>query len=299
MNKILSQITTKIKADGYRRSTAEALHIIANKLNNTGELNFIGHQHIAHRNLSKYMTFKNKHILEIGGDSSCQSARPFLADGAAQIVVTGLGHIAKEQRGTITVMRADALALSQFFEPCSFDAVYGLSVIEHIRNPKLLLQELHRVLKPNGLAFLEGRAIWSSAKGHHLWIDTGRNSPFRGMATANYFFCPVQNKKSTNPLPDWSHIIYNPDEMAAYLQTKGIPSIDIECIIQWTYHRDEINRLGMTEISEAYTTASFAVLQAETAHIGVPRDIKRKLIEKFGYGIDFSCEGVKYILKKC
>ncbi|MGR0480997.1 MAG: hypothetical protein ACTFAL_06210 [Candidatus Electronema sp. V4] len=80
---------------------------------------------------------------------------------------------------------------------------------------------------------------------------------------------------------------------------KGIKSIDIDCVIEWSCQRDDINRLGMTEISEDIMTSSFVVLKAKTARIGIPRDTKINLVEKFGYGIDFICEGVKYILKKC
>ncbi len=299
MNYFLPQFTNKIKEHGYRRSIADALYIIANKINNREELNWGGHQHLAYKNLAKYMPFQNKRILEIGGNSSCQSTAPFLADGVAQIVVTGLDHIAEEQHGKVTVMKADALSLSNYFEPCSFDAVYGLSVIEHIPNPNLLLQELHRVLKPNGMAFLEGRAIWSSPKGHHLWVENGRNSPFKGRTTANYFFCSVPRRRSINPLPDWSHIIWHKDEMSQYLKMKNIPDSDIKCITEWVYHRNDINRLNITEIAEGYTRSPFAVIEARTAHVFVPHNIRRKLIERCGFGIDFSCEGIRYILKKC
>ncbi|MGR0480998.1 MAG: hypothetical protein ACTFAL_06215 [Candidatus Electronema sp. V4] len=85
-------------------------------------------------------------------------------------------------------------------------------MIEHIRNPKLLFQELHRVLKPNGLAFLEGRAIWSSAKGHRSMDRYREKFPVQRKSYGELFFCPIQNKKSRNPLPGWSHIFYNPDE---------------------------------------------------------------------------------------
>lgn len=304
MNKFLSQLTIKVKAHGYRRSIADALCMIANLINNNGNIYSSGggvHQHIAYKVLSKYISFKNKNILEIGGSSSCQSAKPFLADGAANVVVTGLGHVSKEQEyeeGVLQVVHADALALSKIFEPSSFDVVYGLSVIEHIPHPKLLLQELHRVLRPNGIAFLEGNPIWSSAKGHHLWIGTYSNSPFKGKTTADYFFYPSTTRRSTNPLPDWSHLLFEQKEMIKYLELKNIPKVDIKCIVEWVYCMNEINRMNIKEISESYTTSSFAVLEADAVRVNVPHEIKRKLIDRHGYGIDFGCEGIAYVLKK-
>jgi SAM-dependent methyltransferase len=305
MNKLILNIINKIKVHGYRRSMAEILSTFGNKLNDNNNLNVFGeggHQNLACNVLSRYISFKNKHVLEIGGSLSCQSAKPFFDNGAASVVVTGLGHISKEQTykdGSLTVMHADALELSKIFEPNSFDVVYGLSVIEHIPNPQLLLEELYKVLRPNGMALLQGNPIWSSPKGHHLWIGNYKSSPFKGKVTADYYFYPSEKRKSVNPLPDWSHLLLDSEEMASYLKLKGIPNIDIECIIEWVYRMNEINRLSMKKIAESYTTSPLIVLEANTVRFGVPHEIKRKLTVRYGEGIDFGCEGITYVLQKC
>jgi SAM-dependent methyltransferase len=41
------------------------------------------------------------------------------------------------------------------FEDCSFDAIWSITVLEHIPAPELALEEMRRVLKPGGLLFLK------------------------------------------------------------------------------------------------------------------------------------------------
>ena len=155
------------------------------------------HQLSAHKTLSRYIAFTGKEILEIGGSQSCESAYPFLSDGASRAVVTGLDHIYHEKVDSdhdLVVMRADALNLDSIFAPCSFDVVYGLSIVEHIVNPDRFLSQVHAVLKPGGVAYFEGNPIWSSPKGHHLWVATWGGS----LSTQGNFKLSVQRVPGRN-----------------------------------------------------------------------------------------------------
>ena len=211
------------------------------------------HQTSAYRVLSRYTSFEGKDILEVGGAQSCDSIYPFLKDGATSAVVTGLNHISDEQVSkdyNLRVLRADALKLSSVFKPCSFDVIYGLSIVEHIFQPKTFLEEICTLLKPGGFAYFEGNPIWSSPKGHHLWIATWGGA-YQNKTTANYLFSEWPGQASTNPLPDRSHLLMTASQMGEYLAEKKIPSGDIECIIDWVFRSDEINRINMSEIAEA------------------------------------------------
>ena len=151
---------------------------------------YIRFQKMPHQVLSRYVRIEGKHVLEIGGSQACIAARPFLDDGAARIVVTGLDHISEEGESVdprLSIMKADALDLRSRFAAGSFDLVFGLSIIEHIPQPDRFLEEVHRVLAPGGLAFFEGCPLWSSPLGHHLWVaDWG--GPYKGKTSANYLF---------------------------------------------------------------------------------------------------------------
>ena len=258
------------------------------------------HQLSAYRALSRYSSFNGKNILEIGGAQSCDSAYPFLIDGAASAIVTGLDHISEEKISSeynLRVMRADALKLASIFKPNQFDVVYGLSVIEHIPTPKIFLDQVYSVLKPGGLAYFEGDPIWSSPKGHHLWIATW-GGPYKDKTSANYLFSEWADAASTNPLPNWSHLLMTPSQMKEYLTEKSIPAQDIDCIIDWVYHSNEVNRIDMTKIAEAYTNSGLTVLEANCVRVDVPETTLANLRRQYGDGIDYGINGVTYVLSK-
>jgi len=57
-----------------------------------------------------------------------------------------------QKKGYIQVKIADASAIP--FQDATFDFVFTSEVLEHIENYLLMLQEINRVLKPNGILFL-------------------------------------------------------------------------------------------------------------------------------------------------
>jgi SAM-dependent methyltransferase len=51
-----------------------------------------------------------------------------------------------------------------------FDVVYSWSVFEHVDDPVAMLREVHRILKPSGIFFLQLWPFFSSQHGGHLWL---------------------------------------------------------------------------------------------------------------------------------
>jgi SAM-dependent methyltransferase len=257
------------------------------------------HQLSAHWVLSRYISIHGKDILEIGGSQSGEAAQPFLDAGAASVSITGLDHVTEEKsvNERLRVLRANALSLSEVFEPNSFDVIYGLSIVEHIPSPKVFLSEVHKVLRPGGVAYFEGNPLWSSPRGHHLWVATW-GGLYEGKATANYLFSEFPNTKSTNPLPDWSHLLMTQDQMREHLAALAIPGSDIECIIDWVYLSDQINRISMSEIAESYSSSKLVMLEANTVRSKVPPDIELNLRRQYGDGIDYGTRGISYVFTK-
>ncbi|MFO0960137.1 MAG: class I SAM-dependent methyltransferase [Isosphaeraceae bacterium] len=258
------------------------------------------HQLTAYQVLSRYISFVDKDVLEVGGTQSCESMYPFLRDGAASGVVTGLDHICEEQTDreyNLRVQRADALKLSAIFGPSRFDVVYGLSIVEHIPSPAVFLDEVYTVLRPGGLAYLEGNPLWSSPHGHHVWVATWGGA-YQGRATANYLFSQFPGHTSTNPLPNWSHLLMSPGQMREHLANEKLPQIDIDCIIDWVFSSPEINRLALSDIAAAYGRSKLTVLEANTTRCDVPQDVLAALRERNGEGIDYGLWSVAYVLAK-
>jgi ubiquinone/menaquinone biosynthesis C-methylase UbiE len=296
---VLKRIKNKLKRHRFGRLLASVIRRAGIKTGILDPQKYLGHQSSAHRVLSRYIPFKGKDVLEIGGSQSGESAEPFLKDGAASVTVTGLDRVADKEfvSGQLRFLRADALSLSSVFRPGSFDVLYGLSIVEHIPTPEVLLDEVYRVLKPGGVAYFEGNPIWSSPKGHHLWVSNW-GGPYQRKTTANYLFNEFPDIESTNPLPDWSHLLMTQDQMREYLSAKSLPRVDIECIIDWVYCSDQVNRMNMSEIAEAYTTSRLIVLEANTLRSEVPRDMESALRKHCGEGVDYGVQGVSYVLVK-
>lgn len=85
---------------------------------------------------------------------------------------------------------ADTLAFVQSrpdFLPApndTFDVVFTWSVFEHASEPVQMFQEIHRILKPEGVLFLQLWPFYSSQHGGHAWMTIPepfahlRRSPF-------------------------------------------------------------------------------------------------------------------------
>lgn len=52
----------------------------------------------------------------------------------------------------------------------TFGVVFTWSVFEHVSNPVEMLREVHRILKPDGVLFLQLWPFFNSQHGGHLWL---------------------------------------------------------------------------------------------------------------------------------
>ncbi len=62
------------------------------------------------------------------------------------------------------------LALEQPFEPDTFDRIISFSVLEHVVHPYSVIRELHRVLRPGGLAALSAN-LHRGPRASHLYRE--------------------------------------------------------------------------------------------------------------------------------
>jgi SAM-dependent methyltransferase len=83
----------------------------------------------------------------------------------------GTHYVASDfQSGLDVDVVADAEKLSQTFAPGSVDAVIACSVFEHIRKPWLAAEEIGKVLKPGGMAFIQTHHTYPlHAYPHDYW----------------------------------------------------------------------------------------------------------------------------------
>jgi SAM-dependent methyltransferase len=315
---MLTRLHDAYRRLGPRALSAAALRSVANRLETPGNWQprppagrgtatptlispeYIRFQQMPHRVLSRYVDIQGKRVLEIGGAQACLSARAFLDDGAARVTVTGLDHVSEEGESVdqrLCIMKADALDLHSRFAAGSFDLVFGLSIIEHIPRPDRFLEEVSRVLAPGGLALFEGFPLWSSPLGHHLWVAAWGGA-YEGKTSASYLFTGLSGVASSNPVPDWAHLLMEQTELEEYLVGQSLPASDIACISDWIYRAEDINRLSTADLTQAYTTSGLVVLEAITRRVDVPPHTLERLRHRHGEGCDFGIGGLLYVLSK-
>jgi SAM-dependent methyltransferase len=92
---------------------------------------------------------ENEHrplVLSIGGGDGGSGASA-LSDSSLDIVISDVAL------GASTHLAADAHQLP--FDDGCFDGVVAQAVLEHVLDPWVCVEEIHRVLKPNGLVYAE------------------------------------------------------------------------------------------------------------------------------------------------
>jgi SAM-dependent methyltransferase len=247
--------------------------------------------------LRRFLRLGGKRILEIGGNSSCVAALPFIESGAQSVVVSGLDDIDSYSRAPrgITIETADALHIGKLYGGSSFDCVYGVSVLEHIPEPDLLLENVAAVLVPGGFAFLQGGPLWSGALGHHIWLDD-----YRDQTSSSYHFIPYPGSRAFNPIPDWGHLLMNEACLADILkQDARVSANDINKITDFIFHRQGIiNRVTQGEWLAALNRTTLALCELEYDRINVPDDTLEKLQNQLGLDCDWSVLSMRFVLKK-
>lgn len=193
------------------------------------------------RGFNKDFGFNNKVIMEVGSDLDFAVARVILKLGAVLVyaVNPALPENAHPDDERIVVIRAGAEKTG--LADSSLDAIFGVAVLEHISDPEAVARECARLLKPEGICYLQGNPLWTSAAGHHLWIE-------RSAAGAAYKF-----NDNSRVWDDWEHlVIKNEEEAKERLKAKGVPEQDLGEIIYATWKHPHISRKTPTEIANSF-----------------------------------------------
>lgn len=131
----------------------------------------------------------------------------------------------------VKLIRMDGMNLT--FPDTSFDFVISANVIEHVPDPTKFIREAARVLKPNGVCYLETAPVWSGPRGHHV---------MESMIAEN---CPLETnfRDDGSVIPHWSHLTLDWNQLAELLRQKLRPAT-CDYIIQLVYDSDILNRVS-------------------------------------------------------
>ncbi|MRR53110.1 MAG: glycosyltransferase [Deltaproteobacteria bacterium] len=228
-------------------------------------------------------------ILEIGSDVEYAVVDNIATrfDGTVTGINPAAGFVKRspaEGPANVTILGADGCCMP--FDDRSFDAILSIATMEHVLDIPKFLEECHRVLKPNGMFYTNFSPIWSSGIGHHVYALAGRKE-------ARFW------KPDRNPLPDFSHLLWDEDEMREYLLDSSYDDRLIEPIINWVYHSDNINRCFFEDYKDAFSAAR---LQVKDFTAGVYKAPSQQLLEelraKHGQHRDFSHHFIELVMSR-
>lgn len=137
----------------------------------------------------------------------------------------------------------------------AFDAVITWSAFEHIGDPVSVLREIRRIMRPQGLLFLQLWPFYHSDAGGHLWDWYEESFP---------------------------HLTRTEDEVAAEVRASGRRSPE------WTeYMLNEfrhLNRVTVDELQNSLLAAGLAVRKLEllTSPVHIPHELMRYPLSTLG-----------------
>lgn len=179
------------------------------------------------KGFEKKYSLKNKVILEIGSDLDLNVAKMMLALGAQKVYCVNplfkKGMKSNDSRIILLKTLGEQTNLSDSF----FDVVFGIALIEHVHDIQGLIIEIKRMLKKEGVAFLQGCPMYCSALGHHVHLRINNE--------IKYEFC----KHKKNPFLPWEHLVFQgDDDCYNALIKRGIPNSDAKLIVSQLYQKE-------------------------------------------------------------
>lgn len=140
---------------------------------------------------------RNRRVLEIGC-SDLLAADLVANERPGFLIAVDREELSKSKfhDPLITFVRMDAHSLD--FDDGTFDACYSIATLEHCRDPFLVMNEMKRVLRKGGYAYIQVAPLYHSPFGHHMF---------------GYF----------DDFP-WIHLRKTREEIVAYCHERGLDS---------------------------------------------------------------------------
>lgn len=226
-------------------------------------------------------------IVEIGSDAALKVVRELAHRGAGTVIgvnqrVEDGGAAMRHLPAGCALLNADARDLG--LEASSFDAIFSVSVFEHLNDFEKCLSEMYRVLRPGGRVYADFGPIWSCSIGHHVYAVTD------GEEVRHW-------KPETNPVPNYGHLLLTKGEMRLRLRKKVSQKL-LDEILDWVYQKPDINRLFFEDYVRMFDASSFEVLHLTVDEEHVDSKTLKTLRACYPGYYRFGVRNVEVLLRK-
>jgi SAM-dependent methyltransferase len=187
-----------------------------------------------------------KRILEIGSDSDGEFLSFAMKHGGCSDAVGINIDIQESTRGRdVHLVCADARSIP--FDDDTFDAIYSMSVFEHVQQLDRALSECYRVLRPGGVLLSEFGPIWSGSQGHHLWF-------YYGGAIIDW---------NSHRLPPFAHLLMTRPQLLDWCRSHFRDEELCERIVAFVFESPEQNRVFYSDYVAMLRASPFQILVSE------------------------------------
>jgi SAM-dependent methyltransferase len=227
----------------------------------------------------KLYNFTGKNILEVGGRLPKDLINVLGAESWTSIDPAN----PNEEDGNYSLIKGSICDYP--FKENSFDIIFSTNCFEHIDNLEAAFSNMYRILKPEGVLSALMGPIWSSNKGYHLVIFDEENNLWIDF--------------NQTPIPEWSHLIYQPEELRDVIKDK-YPAKVVDKIIYDTYVSNNVNRLFYEDYINIVNNSNFLIHELRNWHepIALDKDMQGFLEKKYPDKKNFSTRSLKILLQK-
>ncbi|MBZ0163631.1 MAG: class I SAM-dependent methyltransferase [Notoacmeibacter sp.] len=238
---------------------------------------------------AEHVSFDGKFIIEIGGDRWLRSSSRFIEARATAVDTINIVEGWPERKilgNGITQRKINANELSLHYEENSVDLAYGIAVLEHISRLWLMIENLEKVLKPGGFAYLHGGPIWTGSRGHHVWTTIGGT---------DYRFTD-----DNCPIKPWEHLTNDEDSLSMKLEARGLSTLHAKHISGFVYRSDEQNRYGYSRLCRVFHQSSLELVGQYENAFNTPNSVQMADIRRGAWGDEdrFDVMGITFLLRK-
>ncbi len=245
-----------------------------------------GYQAVAFDRFRRRVPLPGRSVLEIGSDPDLRLLRQFTASGATCCGLNNDTAVfagrSEPKHANHRLVHGDAAALP--FEDRSFDAIFSVATFEHIVDLPQALREMSRVLRPAGVVYANFGPLWSSCKGHHVRARAGDEFAWHA-------------DPKLNPLPDFCHLLLQPDELRAALRGR-VSAVLEQPIVDWVYSDTGINRLFHHDYLRELARSPFRVESLAAERDPVSLQLQRILAFNYPDEQAFDVTNIEVILVK-